>query len=153
LGLKGEKYDLAAVVDEIAELSKRDVERDGELPPTVFHSVGGHKTAALCHGRRTVKQVLLALNKSAVDWVAIALTAWMSDLSKMTPRDRKDFLNNYVYGDVKKSPDKRKVLLIQAKAEQATYTRIYEVIEDHDQVDFKLIEIPPGEVSAGYLSL
>nr|MDO8098130.1 hypothetical protein [Candidatus Njordarchaeota archaeon] len=138
MGLKVEKNTLADVVDKLSKFAKGNVKDDGVMIPTVFYSVNGKEIAVLCYSPEDMHRVITLMRKSPVDWFAVATTGWMSDMKKIDPNE---------------APDRKRMLLIQARMGKKTYTRAYEVIKNRNRFKLKATDIPPEEKAKGYIAV
>jgi hypothetical protein len=134
--LKIEKDVLASVVDKLLKFAKGNIKDDGVMIPTVFYSADGKETAILCHSPRDMHRVIELVRKSQVDWFAVATTGWMSDMEKVDPRE---------------APDRKRMLVIEARMGKETCTRAYEVVKNHDRFTCRPSDISPEEKVKGYL--
>jgi len=138
MGSKVEKDTLGSVVDKLSKFAKDNIKEDGVMIPTVFYSANGKETAVLCYSPKDMHQVIVLMRKSQVDWFAVATTGWMSDMDKI---------------DRSEAPDRKRVLVIQVRMGEETYTRAYEVIKNRNRFTCKSTDIPPEEKVKGYMAV
>ena len=138
------------ILEEYLELAKEIIRERGDVSPIVAFFVDGRVVEAVCGSRESIRRAIDLGNFLEAEWLVVVFTGWMKKFEK---EEAKEKIEEYKYGDIARSPEKKEVLVGQIKSKDGKrISRILTIRREKGEVEFEE-EYTKIDNFDGYLSV